>query len=462
MTIVAPFPDTTVKPFARGKQQDSFTLSGPGQAHGHLWEGTVRSSKTVVSLLQWLAFVLDGPPGNLVMIGKTERSLKRNVLDVIVQWLGPKRAKLVIGAGELHICGRVVYLAGANDEGAVARIQGLTLVGFYGDEMSTWPENVFRMATTRLSMPGSQWFGTSNPDSKTHHLKVTIIDRAKLHLRRDGSIIRRRGDDAVDVHVYSFTLYDNPYLTPEFIDRMERSYSGLFYRRYILGEWCMAEGAIWDAWDDEQHVIPFGAIPTETHWLGAGVDYGTNNPFHAGTLALGPAPYERAGYALYVTSEFRYDSRPQGMRRRTDLEYARNLRDWLTDVRNPGPHVVRGMVPPLLAVDPSAASFRVQLAQIGIDSAAADNDVIPGIRDVGSVIAAERLFICEDAKHLIDEIPSYSWDDKAAKQGKDEPLKVDDHGCDQLRYIVRTSRADWWDLIFPEALPAEMFDPVAA
>jgi hypothetical protein len=224
----------------------------------------------------------------------------------------------------------------------------------------------------------------------------------------------------------------------------------------------MAEGAIWDAWDDERHVIPFSAIPAEAYWLGAGVDYGTNNPFHAGTLAVGPAPYGRGGHALYVTSEFRYDSRPQGMRRRTDLEYARNLRDWLADVRAPGPHDVRGMVPPILAVDPSAASFRVQLAQIGIDSATADNDVKAGIRDVGSAIAADRLYVCEDAKHLIDEIPSYSWDDKAAKLGKDEPIKIDDHGCDQLRYIVRTSRADWWDLIFPEALPAEMFDPVAA
>ena len=462
MTIVAPYPDTTVKPLVRGKQLDSFTLSAQGLAHGHLWEGTVRSSKTVVSLMRWLEFVIDGPPGPLAMIGKTERSLKRNILDTLVQWLGPKRARLVQGSGEITICGRKVYLAGANDEGAVARIQGLTLVGFYGDEISTWPKAVFDMARTRLSMPGSEWFGTSNPDSKTHFLKTEIIDRAKRHLRRDGSIVQRRGDEWQDVHVYSFTLYDNPYLTPEFVRRTERSYTGMFYKRYILGEWCMAEGAIWDAWDDAKHVIPFSAIPTNAHWIGAGVDYGTNNPFHAGTLALGPAPRGMDGAALYVTTEYRYDSRRPGMRRKTDFEYASELQQWLGDVRNPGPHDVRGMVPPLLAVDPSAASFRVQLAQLGIDSAAADNNVIPGIRDVGSVIAADRLYVCEDAKYLIDEIPSYSWDDKAAKAGKDEPVKVDDHGCDQLRYIIRSSRADWWDVIFPESLPAQMLDPVGA
>ena len=78
------------QPLARGKQRDSHQLSTLGLAHGHFWEGAVRSSKTIVSILRWLRFVNDGPPGGLAMIGRTERTLKRNVLDIIVAMLDPR------------------------------------------------------------------------------------------------------------------------------------------------------------------------------------------------------------------------------------------------------------------------------------------------------------------------------------------------------------------------------------
>lgn len=433
---------TKLKALPRGKSLDSFTLSQQGRAGGHLWEGTVRSGKTVTSILRWLEFALTGPPGNLAMIGKTERSLKRNVLDVIVAMLGPKRAKIISGAGIMRICGRLVYLAGANNELAVEKIQGLTLVGFYGDEMSTWPKSLFNMATTRLSDPGAEWFGTSNPGSSVHHLKTEIIDRAKLHLRRDGSIIRRRGDDALDVHVYSFTLYDNPFLTPEFVRKLERSYVGMFRRRYILGEWCMAEGAVYDSWDPDRHTIPRADIPALDRWIGAGVDYGTTNPFHAVDLAIGPQPYGRPGKALYVTSEYRYDVAKM-KRSMSNRGYALGLLGWLREIDLADP--------PILAVDPSAKGFRNELHELDMPSTKADNDVLSGILDVASLIEFNALYVCQEgAPELIREVPAYAWDDKAALKGDDVPIKKNDHGLDAKRYIVRTGRADWYDEIFPE------------
>lgn len=461
-TAADPFALTKFKPLSRGKMRDSFVLSEQGNAVGHLYEGAVRSGKTISSLVRWLLFVVEGPPGNLAMIGKTERTLKRNVLDTIVQLLGPKKAKIIVGSGIMRIAGREIYLIGANDEGAVAKIQGMTLVGWYGDEAPTWPKDVFNMARTRCSEPGAEWFATGNPASSTHHLKTDWIDRAALHLRRDGTLVRRNGRDAQNVHVYSFTIYDNPHLTSEFVRLLETSYTGMFRRRNILGEWCMAEGAIYDAWDPDRHVLPFSELPPLDRWIGAGVDYGTVNPFHAVDLGIGPAPRGRPGRALYITSEYRYDS-AKHVRRMTDLEYATAMRSWLREIPHPSAPAVRGLAPEILAIDPSAASYRVQLHSMGMMSVLADNNVLAGIRDMSNLIAHDRLFVCgEGAPELIKEIPNYAWDDRAAKLGEDKPIKTGDHGLDAKRYIGRTSREDWWEEIFPELLDIADLDKMGS
>lgn len=443
-------PGFKIKPLARGKQQDSFTLSEPGNATGHFWEGAVRSAKTVVSILRWIAFILHGPPGNLAMIGKTERTLKRNVIDFIVALLGTKAVKYRQGAGEVEICGRRIYIAGANDEAAVAKIQGMTLVGFYGDEAPTWPKTVFNMARTRCSDPGAEWFITGNPASSTHHLKTDWIDRAKLHLDRDGRVLRRpTGEKGVqDVHVYSFTIYDNrEFLTEKFIKSLESSYTGMFYRRYILGEWCMAEGAIYDAWDPDKHVVQ--RAPEIERWLSVGADHGTTNPFSAISIGLGAAPHGLEGKALYATAEWRYDS-AETLRRMTDLEYAKALRIWLTNR-----HEMPDGEPEVFAVDPSASSFRQQLFRFGIPSVAADNDVLSGLRTMSSLIAGQKFYVVgPECPALVRELPEYSWDDRAALLGEDKPIKIKDHSCDAARYGGHTGRQGWWYDIWPEDLEA--------
>lgn len=448
-----PFAGLKYKPLARGKQKDSFALSAPGLAVGHFWEGTVRSGKTIVSILRWLLFVIKGPPGNLAMIGKTERTLKRNVLDIIVDLIGEHRCKVTMGTGEVEILGRRIYVAGANNEAAVSKIAGMTLVGFYGDEVPTWPQTVFDMARTRLSEPGASWFATGNPASSTHHLKTEWIDYAKLHLTRDGTIIRRQGEDAKNVHVYSFSLYDNPFLPADYLRELEASYTGMFRRRYILGEWCLAEGAIYDSWDPDIHVVRPGEMPPMDEWLSTGVDYGTTNPFHAVALGFGPRierfVRERGpGKALYVFGEYRYDS-ARSKRRMTDLQYAEALMRWTRQAGEPG-GFAEGLMPEMTAIDPSATSFRTQLYHSNFASRIADNDVLPGIRTVSNLFGSYDLLVSADCPELIKEIPGYVWDDKAAALGEDKPLKVNDHGCDAKRYAVRTSRGMWRNAIYPD------------
>jgi PBSX family phage terminase large subunit len=402
-------------------------------ARYNIWEGAVRSSKTVASTMRWLEYIRSGPAGNLAMIGKTERTLKRNVIDPLVDMLGSKRCRYVATAGEVYIFGRRIYTAGANNVTAVEKIQGLTLAGAYGDEVSTWPKELMEMLGTRLSIPGAQFFGTCNPAGPVHWFKSDWLDRAAMWITHDGSTSTREAADPIDLHRFSFVLDDNPFLSSDFVATLKAQYRGLFYKRYILGLWVPAEGAIYDMFDEDKHVV--SELPFITRWLSLGVDHGTRNPFHAGLLGLG------TDRKLHLTREWRWDSAKQ-RKQLSNAEYSQRLRRWLTEVPVPATKLL-GVRPERVVVDPSAADFRVQLHNDGLSSIVADNEVLPGIRTIQSLLALDLLDIHESCLDLCLEMPGYSWDDKAAAKGEDAPLKVADHGPDMLRYAAHSTRTVW-------------------
>ena len=126
-----------------GKQLDSILDS---TARINIWQGSVSSGKTISSLLRWIEFCQNGAKGNLLMIGKTERTLKRNVIDVLSDILDGSGSFITrTGSGEIQIGNRTIYIVGANDERAEAKIRGLTLAGAYGDEVTLWSESFFNM-----------------------------------------------------------------------------------------------------------------------------------------------------------------------------------------------------------------------------------------------------------------------------------------------------------------------------
>lgn len=423
-----------IKPLA-GKAAQSV-----GEATGrfNIWEGAVRSSKTVACTLAWLRFVRNGPAGNLAMIGRTERTLKRNVIDPIVDMVGTRRARYLAGAGELHLFGRRIYTAGANDVKAVEKIQGLTLAGVNGDEIATWPEELWNMAGTRLSVPGAALFGTCNPAGPAHYLKRGWLDRAALWIDHAGHI-HAGPDDALDLRRFSFILDDNPHLPPEFVASLKAQYTGVFKKRYIDGLWVPAEGAVFDMFDERRHVVSDTTMPPIARWLAVGVDHGTTNPFAA--LLLGVTADNR----LVLAREWRHDSVAE-RRQMTDAEYSTALREWLETVDLPGGQT--GVAPEWVVVDPSAASFRVQLHRDGIASAKADNNVVDSIRTAASLFARDLLVINDRCTALLAEIPGYRWDAKATLAGRDEPVKANDHSIDAgLRYAIHTTRSVWWPIL---------------
>jgi len=414
----------------QGKARDAVRLC---TARTNIFEGAVRSGKTVSSLLAWLRFVRAGPAGPLLMAGKTERTLKRNIINPLVEILGRKRCRLVAGTGELWLLGRLVYVVGANDERANEKIRGLTLAGAYVDEVTTVPESWWAMLLTRLSVEGARVFGTTNPEGPRHWLKVNYLDKAAVHLTRDNDIRQMSTGDRLDLHRFSFKLEDNPSLPTAYVEQVKRENVGLWYRRLVLGEWAFASGAVYDMFDSDRHVVR-GPLPPLAALPAAGVDYGTTAPFHATLVAVTAGEAAR----LVVTREFRYDSKAV-LRQLTDAEYSTRFRTWLGADR-----------PDWVAVDPSAASFKIQLWRDGLSNVVdARNDVVDGIRLVSSLFATGRLVIHESCAGLLDEIPSYSWDDKAAEKGEDRPVKADDHGCDSVRYAAATSEPIWRPMISP-------------
>lgn len=369
----------------------------------NILDGSVRSGKTIASLVAWIMFVSEASPGELLVVGKTERTLKRNILDVLEQIVGFRYFKYNLGAGEATLFGRRIYLVGANDLRSEGKIRGLTLSGAYGDEIALWPESFFTMLLSRLSVPGARFIGTTNPDSPYHWLKTNYLDRAsELGLRR-----------------WHFLLEDNPNLDPTYVEALKKEYVGLWYKRFILGLWVQAEGAVYDMWDDAIHAVD--EVPSQFTRYYVGVDYGTSNP----TVFLLVGQHEDK---LYVIDEYYWDSAEQG-RQKTDAEYSYDLREF-----------IKGRYPQAIFIDPSATSFIAQLRRDGVRMIRhANNSVLDGIRTVAAFLPQKRLFVYRKrCPNLLREFTAYVWDPQAQKRGEDRPLKQNDHALDALRYVVHT------------------------
>jgi PBSX family phage terminase large subunit len=344
------------------------------------------------------------------MIGKTERTLKRNVVDPMIEILGSKRCRYVGGSGELWVANRRVYLAGANDERAEEKIRGLTLIGAYVDEASTVPESLWVMLLSRLSLEGARLIATTNPDSPMHWLKSDYLDRA----------------EELGIARFQFKLSDNPHLPASYVEAIMREYTGLWRKRYIDGDWCIAEGAVYPAWDPARHVVQHDRMPPVPELLALGIDVGTTNATRGYLIGITKEEQPR----IAVVDEWA----PPPM---TDAGFSKSLRQWMGR-----------RVPQWIAIDPAAASFKMQLFTDGYSNVMlADNSVLGGIRTVASLMATNRMVVSDRCVELMKEIPSYVWDEKATLRGEDKPVKANDHSCDAVRYAVASTRALWGNAV---------------
>lgn len=406
------------------KQEQSI---GQATSRISVWEGAVRSGKTISSLLRWLMYVANAPRGGqLVVSGKTTDTIARNVfgplMDPAITGHAAKLISYTRGAPTGKVLGRSIEVISANDARSEGRLRGLTCAGAYVDEATLVPEEFWTQLIARLSVPGAQLFATTNPGPPTHWLRKNYLLRAAETQTRS----------------WHFAIEDNPHLDPGYVAWLKSTYTGLWYRRFVLGHWVMAEGAVYDGWDEDSHVVD--VLPEIADWIAVGIDYGTSNPFAALVLALG------VDGRLYLTNEWRHDSRAS-RRSLTDVEYSERLRGWLGGI--PHPHIagVQGLTPRWMTVDPSAASFMQQLHRDHLNPIPADNAVLDGIRMVASLLGAGQLLVHRSCKGWIEEIGGYSWDPARQLKGEDSPIKADDHSLDAGRYAIKTTESDWrWQI----------------
>lgn len=375
-------------------------------------EGAIRSGKTIGCIDSFITWSLEKHRHqNFIVAGKSMGALKRNVLEPMFQILTAKGIDYHYHRSEnphIIIGTNTYYLFGANNEASQDTLQGLTAAGAYLDEVALFPRSFVDQAIGRCSAEtdgnGAKVFFNCNPAGPYHWFKTDFIEKAK----------EKR------ILVLHFTMDDNLSLSEKVKERFRRMFSGVFFKRYILGLWVMAEGVVYDMFDEDVHVVD--DLPSSFDRLFVGGDYGINNP--TAFLLCG-----QKGKDFYVIREYYFDSKKVGKQKTV----AQLAEDYLAFVGKDQPENV--------FLDPSAAGLILELKQKGVlNIKGADNSVTDGIQLVQNLLTGNggRLFVHRSCVNLIREFFSYLWDPKAQARGEDEVIKENDHALDALRYALFT------------------------
>lgn len=401
------------KPFSR-KQKQVLTWwtknSAVKDKDGIIADGAIRSGKTLsmsLSYVLWAMSTFDNK--NLGMAGKTIGSFRRNVLFWLKLMLVARGYKIrdhrADNMLEVSRKGKTnyFYIFGGKDERSQDLIQGITLAGMFFDEVALMPESFVNQATGRCSEEGSKFWFNCNPDGPYHWFNVNWIKKIKEK-------------NLVYLH---FTMDDNLSLSEKIKARYRSMYSGVFYQRYILGLWTVAEGIIYDMFDYAKHVYnQVSDLISGQNYIS--VDYGTQN---ATVFLL----WQKGKDGIwYCTKEYYYSGRDK-KKQKTDSEFADDLEEFI------GKTKVKQII-----IDPSAASFIAEVRKRGLDVKKAKNDVADGIRFVGTMLNQGKILFSPTCENTLSEFSSYVWDEKAADRGEDKPVKEHDHAMDAVRYFVYT------------------------
>lgn len=416
------------KPFTK-KQLQLLTWWTPNSPYknmrGIVADGAVRSGKTIVMGLSFMVWAMSSMKNtNFAICGKTVSSTRRNIIEPLIEMLKLRRMKVIDNKteGKLTVSyeGNInyFYIFGGRDESSASLIQGITLGGVLLDEVALMPRSFVEQALARCSVSGAKYWFNCNPEGPRHWFKVEWIDKAE-----ERKIVR--------LH---FMLRDNPSLDEETIERYETMFSGIFYRRFILGEWAFADGVVYSQIPEStfytnetrDFVVPIKIREHDVHPLYA-ADYGTTNPM----VYLEVYKYKEPGNHIpyfYVDREYYWNSKEK-FRQKTDAEYVSDFKAFKSD------DLYR-----FLIIDPSAESLYVAHQRNGDKVMKAKNDVRPGISMVSTLFSLGHIKINKDeCPNLVAELGLYQWDMKKSENGKEEVIKANDHACDALRYAIYTT-----------------------
>ena len=396
------------KPFSKKQRKvlNWWCESSPVKDYdGIIADGAIRSGKTVSMSLSYGLWAMEKfNDQDFIMAGKTVGSFRRNVLrfwKTMMKARGfavvDKRSDNLVIVTKGNVENRF-YIFGGKDEASQDLVQGITAAGAFFDEVALMPESFVNQATARCSVDGSKFWFNCNPSSPQHWFKVGWIDKWK----------ERR---LLYLH---FTMDDNLSLSEKIKERYRGQYSGVFFQRFILGLWVLAEGIIYQMFGKDT-IVP--TVERKYSRFVISMDYGIQNP--TAMLLWG-----FSDGIWYQVDEY-YHSGRETSQQKTDQDYYEELE------RLAGDRFVECLI-----IDPSATSFIALVKQKKrFKVRKAKNDVIDGIRKTASAIQQGKIKVNDCCKETIKEYGLYSWD---AKSNEDRPIKENDHAMDATRYFVNT------------------------
>lgn len=391
--------------------------------NGVIAEGAIRAGKTIIMGLSFILWSMQKSSDiNYAICGKTVASTRRNIIEPLIEMLKQRKFKVIDRKteGKLIVIKNnnknTYYIFGGKDEGSASLIQGITLGGVLFDEVALMPRSFVEQAMARCSVNGSKYWFNCNPEGPQHWFYVEHILKWK-----ERKYIR--------IH---FCLEDNPSLSKERIDNYKSLYTGIFYKRFILGEWAFANGIVYDMITDEnfyynsnrESVVPIKIIENDIKPY-YGVDFGTANP-QVYLEVYKYVDYAKKEMCFYVENEYYWNSRKR-LRQKTPDEYVSDFNNWCKEFS-------------YLIIDPSATPLKAAHRKYGHNVINAKNNVEEGIIGLSTLFANKMIKINKDnCPNLCAELGLYRWNEKKLNNGVEEVLKENDHCCDALRYAIMTS-----------------------
>ena len=393
--------------------------SGVSDRRGIIADGAIRSGKTVsmsLSFVMWAMKSFDGQ--NFGMCGKTIGSFRRNVLMGLRPMLEARgytytehRSDNLIEIKRGDTANRF-YIFGGKDERSQDLIQGITLAGLLCDEVALMPESFVNQAAGRCSVEGARLWFNCNPSGPSHWFKKNWIDKAN-------------GKNLLYLH---FTMDDNLSLSEQVKNVYRAMFSGVFFKRFILGLWVAAEGVIYGQFADNPDAYTCKEI-TKTDaedmmFLSVGIDFGGNR-----SLTTFVATAVHRGFKGLTTVR---DHHIRG--RKGDIDPDRLNREFISFIKglqrdfesvpvkyvfadSEAQYLING-----LAKASRAAGFTFRIGD------SAKNEIVERIRCANSLFNTGRLYIHKDCKLLSAGLQAAVWDEKAAEKGKD--VRLDNFSTD--------------------------------
>jgi PBSX family phage terminase large subunit len=366
--------------------------------------------------------------GKKIFTGVSKQAVYDHVLSDLFELVGKQNYKYNRQSGELTLFGSEWLVIGAGDEGSEKRIRGETVGLAVCDEVVLMPRNFFLMLLSRMSPEGARLYGSTNAESPYHWLKTDVLD-SKDYTHGLGQ----------DVWCQTWLLRDNPNIGQKYIDFLDRSYVGVWHRRYVEGLWVLAEGAILSSvltpdifYNDSTRPVDLFSRNGHVSRV-VSIDCGMN---HAQVYG----EFFDQGDTVFLENEFYYSGTREG-KYLTNQQFADALilgdeKGWPGFPKDPREW-------PRVRIDPSALSFKVELQNRGVLVQDADNTVKDGIRRMASMLGRKKLRIHEKCVGIRGSLETYSWDEKACARGEEKPIKEHDDGADCCRYYIQSEISDW-------------------